>query len=150
MTCVDEIRKGVRLREAGNIDEARHLLKSLWQAVSKGDDAFAVCFLAHSLADVQDDPAEELRWDVVALKAAGEVTDDRAAEQQIPGGQRGLYPSLHLNLAEDYRRLGDEKRAQEHYRAGAEFVRFLADDSYGDRLREAFKTHAAKAREDSG
>lgn len=149
MTDVDEIRKGVRLREAGNIAEARDLLNSLWQAVSKGDDAFAVCFLAHSLADVQDDPEEELRWDILALKAAGEVTDERAAEQQIPGGRRGLYPSLHLNLAEDYLRLGDEKRAQEHYRSGAEFVRFLGDDNYGDGIREAFKTYAARAREDS-
>ncbi len=119
-------------------------MSSLWPTVSQGDDPFAVCFLAHSLADVQEDPQEELRWDILALKAAAGVTEDRAAEQQVPGGRRALYPSLHLNLAEDYIRVGDEKRAQEHYRAGAEFVPFLGDDTYGDRIREAFVTYAAR------
>jgi hypothetical protein len=123
-------------------------LNALWPAVSEGADPFAVCFLAHSLADVQDDPEEELRWDLLALKAAEEVAEKRAAEQEIPGGRRGLYPSLHLNLAEDYLRVGDEKRAEEHYRAGAGFVRFLGDDGYGDGLREAFETYAARARAD--
>jgi hypothetical protein len=139
---VDEIRKGVRLREAGKVAEARDHLNSLWPAVSQEDDAFARCFLAHSLADVQDDPRDELRWDLAALEAAGAVTEERAAEHGLPGGRRGLYPSLHLNLAEDYMKLDDDDRARDHYLAGLEFLPLLTDDSYGRSIREAFATYA--------
>ena len=144
MTVIDQIRDAVRLREAGNSTEARHLLTALWPEVREADDAFARCFLAHSLADVQDDPHEELRWDVTALAAGEAVTEERAAERQIPGGRNGLLPSLHLNLAESYFRVGDEQRARDHFRKGLEFVPFIGDDSYGDGIREAFTTYAAE------
>ena len=144
MSVIDEIRTGVRLREAGKPAEARELLTALWPEVNAATDAFARCFLAHSLADVQDDPREELRWDVIALDAGEAVSEGQAAKREIPGGRRGLLPSLHLNLAESYVRVGDEDRASEHYRAGLEMVPFLGDDSYGDSLREAFRTYAAE------
>ena len=112
--------------------------------VNAATDAFARCFLAHSLADVQDDPREELRWDVIALDAGEAVSEEQAAEQEIPGGRQGLLPSLHLNLAKSYLRVGDEDRAREHYRTGLELVPFLGDDSYGDSIREAFSGYAAE------
>ena len=144
MSVIDEIRSGVRLRDAGKTAEARELLTALWPKVDAATDAFARCFLAHSLADVQDDPREELRWDLVALDAGEAVSDERAAEREIPGGRQGLLPSLHLNLAESYLRVGDEDRAREHYRSGLEMVPSLGDDSYGDSIREAFRTYAAE------
>ena len=109
MTIVDEIRAGVRLREAGQSAEAKELFLSLWPGVEQGDDAFARCFLAHSLADVQDDPREELRWDLLALEAAADVTEERAAEQEVPGGRLGLYPSLHLTWPRTTSSLGTTK-----------------------------------------
>jgi hypothetical protein len=141
---LDDIRAGIRLREAGEVEEARAHLSSLWPEVDGGGDAFARCFLAHSLADVQPDPRDELRWDLVALAAAAEVSDDRAAEQEIPGGRLGLYPSLHLNLAESYLRVGDEVAAQEHYLAGREHLDLLADDGYGRNIRDAFAEYEAR------
>ena len=120
------------------------MLTALWPEVNAANDTFARCFLAHSLADVQDGAREELRWDVIALDAGQAVTEEQAAEGEIPGGRRGLLPSLHLNLAESYLRVGDEERARNHYRMGLEFVPFLGDDSYGDGIREAFGTYAAE------
>ena len=144
MSVIDQIRTGIRLREAGKRAEARELLTALWPEVNAANDAFARCFLAHSLADVQDRPREELRWDVIALEAGEAVTEEQAVEREIPGGRRGLLPSLHLNLAESYLRVGDEHRARNHYRMGLEFVPFLGDDDYGDGIREAFSTYAAE------
>jgi len=144
VSVIDEIRRGMRLREAGKPAEARELLMALWPEVDAANDAFARCFLAHSLADVQDDPHEELRWDVIALDAGEAVSEEQAAEREIPGGRRGLLPSLHLNLAESYLRVGDEDHARDHYRSGLEFVPFLGDESYGDSIREAFSTYAAE------
>jgi hypothetical protein len=141
---IDDIRAGIRLREAGEVDEARALLSSLWPDVEAGADPFARCFLAHSLADVQSDHHEELHWDLVALAAAEEVSERRAAEQEIPGGRLGLYPSLHLNLAESYLRVGDEPAAKTHYLAGREHLHLLADDSYGRSIREAFDAYGAR------
>lgn len=138
MTVLDDIRAGIRLRETGKPDEARAALELLWPDVQSGSDAFARCFLAHSLADVQLDPQEELRWDLVALRAAEEVTEERAAEQEVPGGRLGLYPSLHLNLAESYFRVGDDIAARRHYAAGRHHLGCLADDRYGQSIRRAF------------
>jgi hypothetical protein len=143
LAVLDDIRAGIRLREAGKADEARAALESLWPDVEAGGDAFARCFLAHSLADVQLDPQEELRWDLVALTAAEEVTEQRAAQQGIPGGRLGLYPSLHLNLAKSYLRVGDDIAARNHYVAGRQHLGRLADDSYGQSLRLAFAEYEA-------
>jgi hypothetical protein len=144
MNLIDQIREGIRLREAGKPGEARELLTALWAEVGAADDAFARCFLAHSLADVQDDPREELRWDVTALDAGEAVTEAEAAERHVPGGRRGLMPSLHLNLAESYLRVGEGEHACDHFRRGLEFVPFLGDDDYGNGIRDAFDTYAAQ------
>lgn len=140
---LERIRSGIRLREAGKVAEARELLSGLWPDVEHGD-AFERCFLAHSLADVQEDPDDELHWDLVALDAASDVTEERAAEREIPGGRLGLYPSLHLNLAEDYLRLGDDAEARRQYLAGREHLHLLADDSYGRGIRDAFSEYEAQ------
>jgi hypothetical protein len=138
-----EIHEGIRLREAGKAEDARVLLSALWPQVDAAADPFARCFLAHSLADVQDDPGEELRWDLVAMKAGEAVTEGRARERGVPGGRRGLFPSLHLNLAESYLRVGEEYQAREHYAAGLEFVPHLGQDPYSDSIRDAFTAYAA-------
>jgi hypothetical protein len=140
----DVIRAGIRLREAGEPEDARVVLSALWSQVDAADDPFARCFLAHSLADVQVDPGEELRWDLIALKAGEAVTEERAGERGVPGGRRGLFPSLHLNLAESYLRVGDERQARQHYAAGLEFVPYLGPDAYGDSIRDAFIAYVAE------
>jgi hypothetical protein len=139
-----EIHAAIRLRESGQPEDARDILSALWPRVEAADDPFARCFLSHSLADVQDDPREELRWDLVALEAAETVTEDRARERGVPGGRRGLYPSLHLNLAESYLRVGEEDQAREHYATGLEFVPHLGQDPYSDSIRDAFTAYAAQ------
>jgi len=132
------IREGIALREQGRSPEAKSLMELLVADVESGDDAYAKVFLAHSLADVQENPEDELAWDLRALAFMDELTDQRAIERGNPGGKNALLPSLHLNLAVDYRRLGDDANARRHFELGQAHLDALSDDAYGDSIRSAF------------
>jgi len=132
------IREGIALREQGRSPEAKALLEQLVVEVEGGDDPYAKIFLAHSLADVQENADDELAWDLRALAFLDELTDRRAIERGNPGGRNALLPSLHLNLAVDYRRLGDEASARRHFELGQAHLAALSDDGYGDSIRRAF------------
>ncbi|MEV6862819.1 hypothetical protein AB0M44_17695 [Streptosporangium subroseum] len=48
---------------------------------------------------------------------------------------RGFYPSLHLNLGEAYRKLGDLGHARDHLERGRAAIDALGDDGYGKMIR---------------
>jgi hypothetical protein len=132
----------VILHHAGDREEARHRFLALWAEIGEGGDPLHRCTLAHYLADTQDDPFDELAWDLRALTAAEELTDDGLAEGRGPwhAGElavRALYPSLHLNLAADYVKLGRADAARAHLRRARGAADALGDDSYGDGVRAA-------------
>jgi hypothetical protein len=83
------------------------------------------------MADVQDDPHEELTWDLRALAAADLITVERGAQAGLTSPVSGFYPSLHLNLGECCRKLGDLDRAREHLQRGQVAVSALGSDGYG-------------------
>ncbi len=83
------------------------------------------------MADVQDEVQDELIWDLRALEAADRITDDRAVQAGVKSPVSGFYPSLHLNLGECYRKLGDADRAREHLRLGQTAAEALPADGYG-------------------
>ncbi|WP_250037572.1 hypothetical protein [Paractinoplanes maris] len=132
------IRRGIALREQGRAPQARALLESLIAEVEGGNDPFLKVFLAHSLADVQDTPEDELAWDLRALAFLDELTDRQAVDRGNAGGRNALLPSLHLNLAVDYRRLGDQAAARRHFDLGQAHLGALSGDAYGDSIRAAF------------
>ncbi|MFI9532117.1 tetratricopeptide repeat protein [Nocardia fusca] len=84
---------------------------------------------------MQDDVRQELTWDLRALAAADLVTAERVAEAGVTLSVTGLYPSLHLNVGECYRRLGDLDRAREHLQRAREPIGALGDDDYGQLIR---------------
>jgi hypothetical protein len=94
-----------------------------------------VCVLAHVMADVQDDVHQELVWDQRALAAADALTDERATQAGVALPVAGWYPSLHLNLAECYRTLGDLHRAREHLHRAQAGISALGDDEYGQLIK---------------
>jgi len=108
--------------------------------IGERDDNEGVC--PNPLTPEEKDPHEELRWDLLAFATAEEVTEERAREQEIPGGRLSLYPSLHLNLAEDYVRIDKLDLARRHYNAGLKHLHLLGDDAYGRNLRAAFASYA--------
>ena len=60
---------------------------------------------------------EELAWDLRSLDAVADVTDEggRGRDDGTAGAMR---PSLHLNLGEDYRKLGELAAARRHLELG--------------------------------
>jgi hypothetical protein len=58
----------------------------------------------------------------------------------------GLYPSLHLNLAECYRKLGDLPRAREHLGEAQNTIDALGDDEYGRLIRNGLAQVAEQLR----
>ncbi|WSQ07634.1 hypothetical protein OG604_07665 [Streptomyces sp. NBC_01231] len=134
MTRIGQV---VILHHAGDREEARHRFLDLWAEIGEDGDSLHRCTLAHYLADTQDDPFDELAWDLRALTAAEELTDDRFAGHQGALAVRALYPSLHLNLAADYVKLGRSETARTHLRRARRASEALVDDSYGDGVRAA-------------
>lgn len=119
------------LQHAGDREEAQERFAALWEEIGADGDPFHRCTLAHYMADTQQDPAEELRWDLLALEAADGLTDDRVSAHHSSLAVRGFYPSLHLNLAADYAKLGRPDIARDHLRQARARVDALADDGYG-------------------
>jgi hypothetical protein len=134
MTRIGQV---VMLHHAGDREEARHRFLQLWAEIGEDGDPLHRCTLAHYMADTQDDPEDELAWDLRALTAAGELTDDRPAAHEGTLAARALYPSLHLNLAADYVKLGRGGAARTHVRRARGAAEALGDDSYGDGVRAA-------------
>ncbi|EST21012.1 tetratricopeptide repeat protein [Streptomyces roseochromogenus] len=127
----------VMLHHGGDREEARRRFLDLWTELGEAGNPLHRCTLAHYLADTHDDPEDELAWDLRALSAAEELTDG----PEDPGGDplsiRGFFPSLHLNLAADYVKLGRPEAARSHLRRARRAAGALADDGYGDGVRAA-------------
>jgi hypothetical protein len=56
----------------------------------------------------------------------------------------GFYSSLHLNLSECYRKLGDLARAREHLQQAQATIGALGDDEYGRLIRDGLKQVAER------
>jgi hypothetical protein len=122
---------------SGDRQGARRALNHLWLEIGSDGDPLERVALAHSMADVQDEPLDELSWDLRALDAASDVTDELTSARGIAGSARGLYPSLHLNLADVYQRLDKRREAFEQIRLGRRVIDELAEDGYKAMIRDA-------------
>ncbi len=134
----------VELGRSGQRVRARDALTALWEQIGATGDALHRCTLAHYLADVQDTAQAELEWDERALAAADDLTDDRAQRYDHAWQVRLLLPSLHLNLADDHRRLGSPTRARKHLAQAQSLVTELPDDQYGGMIRSGLQ-HVSEA-----
>ncbi|MET9859763.1 hypothetical protein ABZY93_10675 [Streptomyces smyrnaeus] len=134
---MEAISQAVVEGRTGDIVSARRKLLNLWSAIGVIGDPLHRCSLAHYLADLYEDPAQALAWDVRALDAADASTEQRVQEHHASLHIAGFYPSLHLNLADNYRRLGSFDAAAEHIKAAKEHAPNLPQDSYGAFLRTA-------------
>lgn len=119
----------------GDADAARATFAELWDELGPDGDPLHVVSLAHYMADLQDDPADELAWDQRALRAALGLTDQRARRYHAGLSAGGMFPSLHLNLAADYARLGRLDEAREHLHTARDGVAGLPEDGYGQMIR---------------
>ncbi|WP_306214762.1 hypothetical protein [Actinoplanes sp. RD1] len=115
--------------QAGNRAGARTALRELWDRPDA--DALHRCTIAHCLADLQESVADELAWDQRALAAADALTDERAQRQDARWTVQALLPSLHINIADAYRRSGRFAEARPHLTDAVAATGALPDDEYG-------------------
>jgi hypothetical protein len=133
---MSRIGQAVLLAHAGDREEARDRFLGLWAEIGEQGDPLHRCTLAHYMADTQDDPADELSWDLRALSAAdARVGDLRRPAHESSPALRSLYPSLHLGLAADYVKLGRPAAARSHLARARATSAGLADDGYGAGVR---------------
>ncbi|MEV6431866.1 hypothetical protein [Nocardia sp. NPDC051463] len=131
------ITRAITLGSEGSPDAARTALMEIWDALGPQGDPLHRCTVAHYLADLYEDAAQALSWDIRALDAADSLTGDRARRYDARLDVRGFYPSLHLNLADNYRRLGSFDAAQREIDAARDSLDTLGDDAYGEIVRKA-------------
>lgn len=147
------IGQAIMLHRGGDREEARNRLSALWHEIGPHGDAFHRCTLAHYMADTQDDPRDELDWDLRALEAAeGFVTERPDGNGVSPGESsvadgpgprhplvalRAFFPSLHLNIAADYAALDRPADARAQLRRARASINALADGAYRQGLRDA-------------
>ncbi|MER5490189.1 hypothetical protein [Streptomyces sp. NPDC002490] len=134
---MDAIGQAVAEGRTGEAAVARRALLDLWTAIGPTGDPLHRCTLAHHLADLYEDPAQALTWDVRALDAADALTAQRLDQHHAGLHLAAFYPSLHLNLADNYRRLGSFTAATEHIDAARHHTPHLPQDDYGTLLRTA-------------
>ncbi|MFI9504352.1 hypothetical protein [Nocardia sp. NPDC052566] len=138
------ITRAVVLGREGDPATARAELLAIWETLGPHGDPMHRCTLAHYLADLYDDAAQALTWDLRALDAADTLTNDRLAHYHSGLDVRAFYPSLHLNLADNYRRLRSFDAAEHHIDKARACSDTLPDNPYGTLIRTAIpEVHAA-------
>lgn len=130
---MDEIMCAVATLQRGERANARNELIQLWQEWSERDAPLQRCTIAHFLADTEDDPDEELAWDLRALEVATGSQDQN--QDAIDPDMAGFLPSLHLNVGDAYRRTGDTLRARRHAKYGLERSARAQHDGYDGAIR---------------
>lgn len=114
----------------GHREQAAAAYELLWTRVEHGRPLHRIS-VAHYLADLQDDPLDELQWDQRALEAAAEVDPlDPDAAAVAP-----LRASLHTNTARVLYRLGRLDDAHHQLEAARTAVEILPEDGYGRLVR---------------
>ena len=139
-----EIIAAIALLQGGNRSAARRQFEAIWSRIESDPLAFQECVLSHYMADAQDEIADELAWDLRALDAALRCTDADAQHYQQSLSIPSFMPSLHLNLADDYFKLGDFARSRSHLESARTFTGNLGDNGYGQMIHRGIERLAQK------
>ena len=133
MTDWEQITTAITTALNGDASAGREQLRQCWDATGPGDHA-PRCVLAHYLADLEPELADEVAWDERALSEFASVGRDDLTPVGITD-TRLLAPSLHLNLADGYLRSNRPGDARRHLDEGYAAVDLLPDDGYGEMIR---------------
>ncbi|CAN5750990.1 hypothetical protein BH23ACT12_BH23ACT12_22450 [soil metagenome] len=128
------IKDAFRLYCRSEVAEGRRLLHELWEELGP-EKGYHRSVTAHYLADTQVELEDELMWDLRALAAAESLTSEAEDSNSFATAVRAFFPSLHLNLADAYRRLGNFEKARHHAEQGMATGDVLGLDHYGQTVR---------------
>lgn len=99
---------GIQAEFERRLDDARQLYAQAWRAAT---DDYERCVAAHYVGHLEADPAEALRWHLLAMDHARLADAERVAE---------FLPSLCVNLGPAYELTGDSTQAERYYRLAAD------------------------------
>ena len=131
---MEDITHAIGILQSGDQTRGRQLLLQLWGQWKNKDAPRERCTIAHFLADTEDTVGAELQWDLIALDAATGAGDETDNEAIIPELEAFL-PSLHLNVGDAHRRLGELHLARFHTEAGLRRATVLGDDHYASMIK---------------
>ena len=118
--CAD----GMAAEVARRPDDARACFERAWAL--RADD-YDACIAAHYVARHQQTDHDAFVWNERALQHAMLAPRDLV---------RGFMPSLLLNIAHSYERLGRLDEARSHYERAAAHLDALDEDAYADTVRD--------------
>lgn len=137
--------------DGGEVDSARDRFIKLWKEIENTDDHLNLCKLAQCIARVWENPRDRITWNLRALQAATAITDaeleqvsDASADGYVRLTARAFYPSIHLNLACNYRQVGEAIEAQHHLRSAQSSMDALPRSPYGDHMRRVIESYRAE------
>ena len=119
--CVE----GMQAEATGKFPEARVLFLQAWD---KKRNDYEACVAAHYVARHQKTPHETLLWNQIALERASRLEGEEI---------EAFFPSLYLNLGKSHEDLGNRQAAMQYYELSASAASALAQDRYGDTVRDA-------------
>ncbi len=140
------IQAAITTLQSGARSDARQEFAAIWATIEHNPRPLHECTLAHFMADAQDDLQGELAWDQRALAAALRCADAEAQEHHDSLAVAAFLPSLHLNLGDDYLRLGDRVACQRHLEAGVAASSNLPDTPYASMIRGGLDRLAERLR----
>lgn len=111
----------------GNPNESLDLFTQAWDEANTGQEKLIA---AHYLARQQSSVEEKLVWDKKALHHALQLQDDSI---------NTTLPSLYLNISKCYEDLKQWDEAFKNYKLAEDYVRFLANDGYGNMIRSGIQ-----------
>lgn len=123
----------------GGREQATAGFLGLWDQIGTDGLPLRRVTIAHYLADLQNDLAEELLWNERALAAA-----DAAQSKEEADAVRPLLASLNLNTAQTLYRLGRRSEALRHLSKAEQSQTHLHHDGYGEMLRIEIAAFRAK------
>ncbi|TCK71671.1 hypothetical protein C7378_2954 [Acidipila rosea] len=139
-----DITDTIALLHTGDRSGARNRFTAIWSRMQPMPDPYQECVLSHYMADLQDEIEKELSWDIRAFDAARRATDEAAKNHHPSLSIKDFFPSLHLNLADDYLRLGEFDSARRHLQDGLRLLSALTDSPYTTTVRGGFERIAAR------
>jgi rifampin ADP-ribosylating transferase len=115
--------EGMEFEGQGRKNKAFENFNQAWEEASNDFEKFTA---AHYVARHQENVADKLKWDEIALHLALKINDETVI---------GAYPSLYLNIAKGYEDLNDFDNAKKNYELALSFTLNLSDDGYGNMIK---------------
>ncbi len=146
--AMEELYDAILVAQSGDHNGARTLFEAILPKI--GSDAAQNCILAHYMADVQEELEDELFWDLRSLQYLEEVKDERIVVVEATLATAEFFPSVYLNIASCYKRLGNFDESARYLSLAEESCSVLADDGYGKFIRNRIASLGEEIRKDSG